>query len=196
MFRNFKFSRRTAPSDPQRSQGESDGAVVPGDGALGGVDTLIQAASRHAHTALLQGSSNESVIRQLGDEFAFIRLEDTRHPIRFLRQMAGNPPHQLGTDGFNPDLVDDHNPARHYMAFVCMGYWLPDWAAVATLWLWEVAGFMRYGGNWSWPDIRSGQVGVRHGQLAKRYGVVVLPSLIAAEVADRRDDRPATIKED
>lgn len=183
MSRHSNSSGRTAPLDPSGSSG----VVASEKVASGGVDALIRRASAAAHDAWAQGIQNDRVIRQLGDEFAYIRLDDIWHPQRFLRQMAGNPPHQLGTAGFNPTLVDDRNPARHYMAFVCMGYWLPKWMAVATLWLWEMAGFVRYGGEWSWPDIRSGQVGIRHGQMAKRYGVVVLPSLIAAELADRPD---------
>lgn len=182
MPRLSRFSRGAAPLGPN----DLDGAA-----ASGGVDVLIAAASQYAHEALAQGAPDGSVIRRLGDEFAFIRLEDIWHPLRFLRQMEGNPPRPIGTQGFNPALVDDHNPARHYMAFVFLGYWLPRWVAVAILWLWEVAGFVRYGGEWSWPDIVSGQVGIRHGALARRYGVVVLPGLIAAEVAARSPSQAA-----
>ena len=105
--------------------------------------------------------------------------------MRFLRQMAGAPPLQFGVEGFRRDLVDDLNPARHYTAFVFTGYWLPRWAALLVLWLWEVAGFVRYRGEWSWPDVSSGQVGIRHGRLVARYGPTVLPGLMAADLEER-----------
>jgi hypothetical protein len=124
------------------------------------------------------------VVLQLGEDFAYIRLADIWRPLRFLRQMAGAPPVQLGTEGFRRELVDDSNPARHYMAFFVAGYWLPRWAAVALLWAWELAGFVRYRGHWSWPDIASGEVGVAHGRLARRYGVTVLPALMACDLGD------------
>ena len=157
----------------------------PSADGLAGVDGLIAAASRLAAEAMAARKSNAWVIRRLGEDYAYIHLADLRHPIRFLRQMAGQPPIRLGTDGFRRDLVDDANPARHYIAFLVVGYWLPPWAAVATLWLWEIAGFIRYRGVWSWPDLASGYVGIRHGRLARRYGVAVLPALMASDLTER-----------
>jgi hypothetical protein len=157
-------------------------AAPDGPSALGGVDALIAAASRLAADSPGEGSA--AAVRQLGEQYAFIRLADLRRPLRFLRQMAGAPPVELGTAGFRHDLVDDLNPARHYIAFVVVGYWLPRWAAVGVLWLWEVASLIRYWGKWSWPDIASGYLGIRHGRLVRRYGAVILPSLIASELAE------------
>lgn len=80
-------------------------------------------------------------------------------------------------------LVDDKNPARHYMAFVFLGFWLPTILAVMGLWLWEIAGLVRYG-YWATKDVRMGYVGIRHGRLLWRYGAVILPGLMAADLAE------------
>jgi hypothetical protein len=121
----------------------------------------------------------------LGEDFAYIRLQDVTRPKTFLRQMAGAPPIRIGTRGFRGDLVDDAHPARHYVAFLVAGYWLPRWAALLVLWLWELAGFVRYGGKWSWPDVASGMLGIRHGRLVRRYSAVILPALLASELAEK-----------
>jgi hypothetical protein len=123
-------------------------------------------------------------IRGMGERYAYIRPEDMGHPLRFLRQMAGAPPVQLGVDGFRTDILDDYNPARHYTAFVWTGFWLPVPLAIAVLYLWEAASFVRYRGEWSQKDILSGYIGVRHGTAVRRQGCTVLPHLIATELAD------------
>jgi hypothetical protein len=117
------------------------------------------------------------------DRFAYIRPQDVWNPIRFLRQMEGAPPTQLGIDGFKRSLLDDVNPARHYAAFVFIGYWLPNLWGVFILWLWEMAGMVRYG-QWSQPDMRSGYVGIFHGRLVYRYGHTILPALIARDLTE------------
>jgi hypothetical protein len=119
----------------------------------------------------------------LAEDFAYIHLHDFRNPIRFLRQMEGQPPIRLGTAGFRRELVDDRNPARHYMAFVAMGYWLPRLLALTVLYLWEVAGYLRYGFKWSEADMLSGLTGVRHGQAVRREGAEVLPALMERDLA-------------
>src|SRR5687767_6358620 len=107
---------------------------------MSGLAGLIRATQRYR--AEEQGNTAQ-VIRRLGEDFAYIRWQDVGKPLTFLRQMAGEPPIRLGTQGFRRDLVDDHNPARHYMAFVVMGYQLPYLLAVAVLYLWEIAGYLR-----------------------------------------------------
>ena len=82
------------------------------------------------------------------------------------------------------EVVDDYNPARHYMAFVFVGYWLSTLPAEIVLWCWEIAGFIRYRGQWSPKDIVSGKIGIRHGRLVRRYGAPILPGLVAAELAE------------
>jgi hypothetical protein len=94
---------------------------------------------------------------------------------------------KLGTEGFRRELVDDHNPARHYMAFVAMGYWLPYFLALAVLYLWEIAGYLRYGFTWSPADMKNGLVGVRHGNAVRRNGIGVLPELMVADLAASPD---------
>jgi len=147
---------------------------------MGGLAGLIAATRRYISEA---DGNNGKVIRRLSEDFAYIRWQDAGHPYKFLSQMEGSPPIQLGTKGFRPELVDDHNPARHYIAFVAMGYWLPYALAIAVLYLWEVAGYIRYGFKWSPEDILSGKIGVRHGNTVRRQGVSVLPELMAADLA-------------
>jgi hypothetical protein len=126
-------------------------------------------------------------MRQASEDYAFIRLQDIRHPLRFLKQMAGAPPWQFGPEGFRAQVVDDSNPARHYMAFVFLGFWFPHWLAILGLWMWEVAGFFRYG-YWASKDMLMGYIGIRHGRHVRDDGPVVLPGLIAAELADPPSD--------
>lgn len=148
---------------------------------MSGLQGLIAATLRYTQEE--QGHTAQ-VIRRLGEDFAYIRWQDLRKPLTFLRQMAGSPPIRLGVEGFRRELVDDRNPARHYMAFVVMGYWLPYPLAVAVLYLWEILGYMRYGFVWSPPDILSGFTGVRHGNAVRHNGINVLPALMADELTE------------
>lgn len=158
------------------------GSDEPG---TGGLDALVDAVERYRTEA--KGDSR-TVVRRLGEDFAYIRWQDITNPLRFLRQMAGNPPVRLGVRGFRKDLVDDENPARHYIAFVIVGYWLPRPLADVVLWLWEIAGFVRYGGTWSAPDLASGYVGIRHGRQVRRHGIGVLAGLIRRDLAELPPD--------
>jgi hypothetical protein len=177
--------RRNAAHQTEQSQ-QSPRSIDRGDlHGEQGIDALIHAASRYADEARTAGAGTADVIRRLGEDFAYIRRQDVMRPKTFLRQMAGAPPVRIGTQGFRADLVDDAHPARHYVAFLVMGYWLPHWAAVVVLWLWEAAGFVRYHGAWSWPDIANGRLGIRHGHIVRRYGAVVLPALLASELAEK-----------
>jgi hypothetical protein len=148
--------------------------------AMSGLPGLVR-ATRH-YIAEANGDSGK-VVQRLAEDFAYIHLHDFRNPIRFLRQMEGQPPIRLGTAGFRRELVDDRNPARHYMAFVAMGYWLPRLLALTVLYLWEVAGYLRYGFKWSEADMLSGLTGVRHGQAVRREGAEVLPALMERDLA-------------
>lgn len=166
-----------------------DNAETPLNGSLNmsGLKGLIDSAQR-----LIAEENGDSgkVVRRLGEDFAYIRLQDLRNPYRFLRQMEGNPPIRLGTQGFRHELVDDHNPARHYMAFVAMGYWLPYVLAMVVLYLWEFAGYLRYGFKWSEADMLSGLTGVRHGTAVRHEGIAVLPGLMEKDLA-AHDTPPA-----
>jgi hypothetical protein len=160
----------------------NDGAIPKEDFSpkMSGLAALIAATHRYIGEAA--GDSGK-VVRRLSEDFAYIRWQDVGHPYKFLSQMEGNPPIQLGTKGFRPELVDDRNPARHYIAFVAMGYWLPYWMAVVVLYVWEVAGYIRYGFTWSPEDILSGKIGIQHGNTVRRQGVEVLPELMATDLA-------------
>lgn len=174
---------------------ESGLPVSVGDGAAespssnyassSGVDAFIRSVSLLAWLAYLGHWDTSQFVQEIGELYAHIRLEDIGHPRQFLTQMAGAPPVQFGTSGFRPSLIDDANPARHYTAFLFVGFYLPIWISTLMLILWEVAGFIRYRGEWSWPDIRSGWLGIRHGRLVREQGSVVLPGLIAAQLAVR-----------
>ncbi|MCB0022646.1 MAG: hypothetical protein KDD91_06395, partial [Caldilinea sp.] len=117
---------------------------------------------------------------RVGEDCAGIRTSDVARPYRFLRQMAVAPPVQFGATGFSPEFTDDGNPARHYIAFVFVGFWLPAPLAIAVLYAWEIAGFVRYGGYWSPRDVASGHLGIRHGRAVRSAGPTVLPGLAAA----------------
>ncbi len=175
-------SSRKRPEPAQSQQGgDSCSAFAPATG----VDALIAGVSRRAAQACAATRSTSWFVRSIAADYANIQLDDWRRPIRFLRQMEGAPPLHLGTEGFRTEIVDDLNPARHYIAFVFIGFYLPGFTAEMMLWLWEVASFVRYRGVWSWPDIASGRIGIAHGRLVRRYGPTVLPGLIAHHMAAR-----------
>jgi len=124
-------------------------------------------------------------ILEIADCYAFVRPQDLIDPLRFLKQAAGDPPLRFGVQGFRKSLVDDENPARHYTAFVFVGFWLPTVLAVFVLWTWEILGFFRYRFKWSQPDIRSGMIGIRHGRAVRRSGANVLPDLIVRDLGEK-----------
>lgn len=155
-----------------------------GPSPLGGMDAFLAAVQQAAAAVYARRLTPARALLHLGEDYAYIRLRDLARPVRFLRQMAGHPPIRLGRSGFRRSLVDDDNPARHYTAFLLIGYWLPFWAARLVLWAWEIAGFVRYGGAWSGADIACGMLGVRHGRWVRCYGMTVLPGLVAAELAE------------
>lgn len=145
-----------------------------------GVAGLIKTTRRYVAEG---DGDSDTVVRRLAADFAYIHLDDMRNPLKFLSQMEGAPPIKLGTGGFRPELIDDRNPARHYMAFVAMGYWLPKLLALAVLYAWETLGYVRYGFKWSAADMRCGLTGVQHGNAVRRQGVDVLPELMVRDLA-------------
>ncbi len=150
-----------------------------------GVEGFIRDVSRLAGQFPPTPWGSRWFVLAMGERYAAIRLQDAWNPVRFLAQMAGVPPVRFGTQGFRWTLVDDANPARHYTAFVFVGFWAPRWMAVLVLWLWELAGFFRYGRGWGLADMRMGYVGIHHGQLIRRYGHRILPGLIAFGLTER-----------
>lgn len=151
--------------------------------ALTGLSALIVQTSALAARYPLTDLGTHEFVLAFAERFAFIRLQDIWRPYRFLKQMEGAPPIELGTAGFKHAVLDDKNPARHYAAFVFIGYWLPNWLGYGILWGWELAGFVRYGFEWSYPDVRSGYVGLFHGRLIRQYNHTILPALMARDLA-------------
>jgi hypothetical protein len=151
-----------------------------------GVDGFIADVSRRAAKAAPGWEGTVRFVGEVGEAFAFIRLQDLGKPLRFLKQLEGAPPLRFGTVGFKRTLVEkgDANPARHYTAFFYVGFWLPRPLAVAVLYWWEILGFIRYGFHWSNEDMRSGFIGIEHGRLVRRYGPTILPALIARDLAE------------
>ncbi|MCB0082441.1 MAG: hypothetical protein KDE47_15985 [Caldilineaceae bacterium] len=148
-----------------------------------GLAGFIAHVAKHVTQAPAGARGKIAFVLRIGQDYANIQLGDIGRPLRFLKQMAGSPPVQFGRSGFKPELVDDYAPARHYTAFVFVGFWLPYLPAIAVLWFWEVLGFIRYKGEWSAADIRMGYVGIRHGTLLRRSVPAVLPRLIARDLA-------------
>lgn len=149
-----------------------------------GIAGFIADVKAQAARSVATGQSTDQFILDISDAYAFIRLQDWRTPRRFLAQMAGAPPVKFGTRGFKRTIVDDENPARHYTAFVFVGYWLPTPLAQIVLWAWEILGFFRYHGKWSQPDIRCGRIGIRHGRCVRQQGPTVLAALIARDLVE------------
>lgn len=148
-----------------------------------GLADFITTVNKYASDAPVGRRGTAAFVLRVGDDFAFIRLRDIWRPMRFLRQMAGAPPVRFGTVGFDPALVDDQNPVRHYTAFIVAGFWLSAPLALLLLFGWEFLGFVRYGGLWSNKDVRSGLIGLRHGRRVRQLGPLVLPGLIARDLA-------------
>jgi hypothetical protein len=153
--------------------------------AMSGLDAFLAYLSTQAQAAPPGFAGTAWFVLRIGEDCAYIRMEDMWQPLRFLRQMAGDPPLRFAIQGFSPDLVDDKNPARHYIAFVFVGFWLPRLLALPVLYAWEIAGFLRYGFKWSPRDVRSGLLGLRHGTLVRQYGPPVLPGIAAGELSTR-----------
>ncbi len=152
--------------------------------APGGLTALIAQTSALAAAYPMSRRGTQRFLLAFAERFAYIRPQDIWNPYRFLSQMEGAPPTELGITGFRQSLLDDTNPARHYAAFVFVGYWLPNVLGLLIMWAWELAGFLRYGLNWSYPDVRSGYIGLFHGRLIRRYGHTILPALMACDLSE------------
>ncbi len=167
--------------------GEPAGETAGGKG----FDAFVDYLSTQAQAAPPGFAGSAWYVLRASEDCAYIRLQDSWQPLRFLRQMAGAPPLQFGAGGFSPDHVDDNNPARHYMAFVFVGFWLPRFLGILVLYAWEIAGFLRYRFQWSPRDVASGKLGLRHGALVRAYGPTVHPGLVAAGLAAQNPVRGA-----
>lgn len=150
-----------------------------GEGGFAAFERLItQLAVAHGGDA----AGTRRFVNDLAARCAGIHLDQMHRPVRFLLDMQGNPPQAFGVEGFDADVVDDLNPARHYVAFVFVGFWLPKLLAVLVLYGWEVASFFRYRGHWSPKDIESGFIGIEHGRAVVRHGAGVLATLARRDI--------------
>lgn len=149
-----------------------------------GLDHFLAYLQRMAAQAPTGWPGHLWFLLRISEDCAGIFTADVVRPLHFLRQMADAPPLRFDASGFSPAIVDDQNPARHYIAFVFVGFWLPTFLAIAVLYAWEVAGFIRYRGFWSEKDVASGKIGVAHGRWLRRTAPVVLPGLVAADLAE------------
>ena len=152
--------------------------------ARGGIIAFIDNVQRYADECGPDRDGANQFIQRISEDYANIQLADIGQPLRFLKQLSGKPPVRFGTEGFKPLLVDDDNPARHYTAFVFVGYWLPWVLSIFVLYGWEILGFLRYRFQWSQGDVRMGLVGLRHGRAVRREGAGVLAELIACDLAN------------
>jgi hypothetical protein len=149
-----------------------------------GVSAFMADVKARAAKNMEQGRTTRDFILEISDAYAFIRLQDGRRPLQFLKQMAGAPPLLFGTAGFKRSIVDDENPARHYTAFVFVGYWLPTPLAFLVLYAWEILGFIRYHWRWSANDMACGYIGIRHGRQVRKQGATVLVGLIERDLVE------------
>lgn len=154
------------------------------EGSPAGIDAFIADVESHVRQCPDDRDGKLRFMREISYEYAYVRLRDLKNPFRFLMQAASKPPKRFGRNGFAPALVDDDDPARHYTAFVFVGFWLPTSLAIVTLWVWEILGFFRYRGIWSHGDVRLGYIGIRHGRQVRRFGPSALPKLIDQDLRD------------
>lgn len=146
--------------------------------ATQGLPAFLADVNARVQEAMQRNEPTQTFVLASAERYAYICLDDfPRRPLQFLKQLSGKPPICFGTAGFRPSIVDDQEPARHYTAFVFVGYWLPMLLAVPVLWAWELLGLVRYG-HWSQPDIRSGYIGIRHGRALRKAGFALWPELI------------------
>lgn len=150
-----------------------------------GIDAFIDYLCRQAGQVVSGRMGSTQFIGRVAEDCSNLRVREIARPLVFLRQVTEVPSHPFDATGFRPGVVDDELPARHYIAFLAVGYWLPAPLALLVLYLWEIAGFVRYRGLWSRRDLASGKIGIRHGRYVHSLGPAVLPGLVAGELAQR-----------
>lgn len=148
-----------------------------------GVNAFIEAINQQSKQCKAGWKGTIQFILQISDAYAGIRFKDISHPIRFLKQMIGNPPIGFGTYGFKRELIDDPQPMRHYIAFVFVGFWLPYPLAGLFLYIWEALGVLRHG-FWGEADMKLGWIGIKHGGQVRRNGPAVLIELIRQDLQE------------
>ena len=122
-------------------------------------------------------------VLELARQCANVDFGELRRPWRFWSMLRQEPPVCFGPRGFRPDLVDDFHPARHYSAFLLIGFFFPQPLAVAfsRLWEWSEGVIL---GQFSPNDVRMSQLAIRHGRAVRRAGPASLPALIRCEICE------------
>jgi hypothetical protein len=123
-----------------------------------------------------KGDSSKTTDCEKFAQYVESLARDTKSDAEFIQvlaeQMAGFPngnseaaPHgvtpQFGNTGFRSDLVDDANPARHYAAYLAVGFQKGGLPGAAIAVARELPGIC--GGGCSVQDIRLGIMGANHG---------------------------------
>lgn len=120
-------------------------------------------------------------VLELARQAANVDFGELRRPWRFWRRLRQEPPVCFGPRGFRPALTDDFHPARHYSAFLLVGFFLPNPLGAAFAWLWERAeGWLL--GSFSPRDVGLARLAVRHGRAVRHEGPAALPALIRRDV--------------
>jgi len=119
----------------------------------------------------------------LAHQCANVDFHLLRRPLHFWRALRQEPPVCFGPRGFRGSLADDFHPARHYSAFLMIGYFLPYALAAAFAWLWEAAEGIFLGG-YSRCDVALSRIAVRHGNILRRQGPAALAPLILRDLCE------------
>ena len=134
-------------------------------------------AAQAAH----EGRRTRWFMLELARQCGNVDLSRLGHPIRFWRSLRELPPKRFGNIGFRAELVDDFHPARHYVAFLMIGFFLPYPLALAFGWLWERAEGIVLG-EFSPRDVALGRLAIAHGRTVRQAGPAALPALIRKEL--------------
>lgn len=136
-----------------------------------------------ADLAHAEGRSGAWFVLALARRCANVDFGALGRPRRFWRMLRQEPPICFGPRGFRAGLVDDFHPARHYSAFVLVGFFLPGPLARAFGWLWEWAEGVALG-QFSPRDVGLSRLAARHGRAVRQRGPAALPALIRADLCE------------
>jgi hypothetical protein len=144
------------------------------------VEQLIGQAAR-------EGRRPTWVMTTLARRCANIDLRRLRRPLHFWRSLRQLPPVRFGRSGFRAALVDDYHPARHYCAFLAVGFFLPTFLAIPFARLWEWAEGVVFG-EYSRRDVDLSVLAIRHARVIRRSGIEHLPALIRRDLCQSAGD--------
>jgi len=163
-----------------------EGLPIPGVESGDSCQRFAAYAASLADLAQREGRRPAWYLLALARQCANVDFRRMRRPLRFWRMLRQEPPVCFGPRGFRTSLVDDFHPARHYSAFLLVGFFLPGPAARAFGWLWEWAEGIVLG-QFSPRDVGLSRLAIRHGRAVRRRGPAVLPALIQADLCRRND---------